>query len=69
MEKTTKNTIPTNWHVIEEGQMRSAWNTYEVAKEFYDRLTSAFPDVTFELLQLDTLEGSGLRDETGAFYD
>ncbi len=54
-----------NWHVIEEGQVRSAWNSYEVAKEFYDRLVRCFPDVTFELLQLDSLTGSGLRMEPG----
>lgn len=58
-----------NWHVIEEGQMRSPWNDYASAKEFYDRLCKHFPDVTFELLQLDTLKGSGLRDENGSFYE
>lgn len=64
-----KGANPTNWHVIEEGCMRSPWNTFEVAKEFYDRLVSCFPDVTFELLQLDDLSGSGLRDESGHFYE
>lgn len=59
----TKN----NWHVIEEGQIRSSWNSYEVAKEFYDRLMSCFPDVCFEMLELDSLSGSGLRSETGEF--
>jgi hypothetical protein len=63
--KTFKN----NWHVIEEGQMRSPWNAYDEAKEFYDRLCRCFPDVTFELLQLDSLKGSGLRDENGHYYE
>jgi hypothetical protein len=58
-----------NWHVIEEGQIRSSWNTYEVAKEFYDRLCKCFPDVCFEMLELDSLKGSGLRSETGEFYE
>ena len=57
-----------NWHVIEEGQMRSSWNDYASAKEFYDRLCAGFPEVSFELVQLDSLVGSGLRDENGRFY-
>ena len=58
-----------NWHVVEEGCIRSAWNSYEEAKEFYDRLCRCFPDVNFDLIQLDSLKGSGLRSETGEFYE